>query len=147
MRKYGTQLFLPALQIFFMGHYQGGVLEPTLFLVTLYRLKLFTTFRTPEGAEDVSKYPVLFAALLESEEMEWTEEDLAKLASKNLIRVFKGRVCEIMSYEQYKKKACHCRYVPQAIDLYILQVFSPKSDIYTKILTRHIQAKVNGNIK
>lgn len=45
---------------------------------------------TPEGAEDVSKYPVLFAALLESEEMEWTEEDLAKLASKNLIRVFKG---------------------------------------------------------
>jgi len=45
---------------------------------------------TPEGVEDVSKYPVLFAALLESEEMEWTEEDLAKLASKNLIRVFKG---------------------------------------------------------
>jgi hypothetical protein len=39
---------------------------------------------------------VLFAALLESEEMEWTEEDLAKLASKNLIRVFKGRVCEII---------------------------------------------------
>ena len=45
--------------------------------------------RTPEGAEDVSKYPVLFAALLESDEIEWTEEDLAKLASKNLIRVFK----------------------------------------------------------
>ena len=49
----------------------------------------------------MSKYPVLFAALLESEEMEWTEEDLAKLASKNLIRVFKGRVCEIMSYNKY----------------------------------------------
>jgi len=44
---------------------------------------------TPEGAEDVSKYPVLFAALLESDDVEWTEEDLAKLASKNLIRVFK----------------------------------------------------------
>ena len=89
-------MFFPALQIFCMGHLDG-VLELTLFLVTLYsKLKLFTTFRTPEGAEDVSKYPVLFAALLESEEMEWTEEDLAKLASKNLIRVFKGRVCEII---------------------------------------------------
>ena len=32
---------------------------------------------------------MLFAALLESDEIEWTEEDLAKLASKNLIRVFK----------------------------------------------------------
>ena len=51
----------------------------------------------------MSKYPVLFAALLESEEMEWTEEDLAKLASKNLIRVFKGRVCERMSCKQSKK--------------------------------------------
>ena len=44
---------------------------------------------TPEGAEDVSKYPVLFAALLEDPEVEWTEEDLGKLASNNLIRVFK----------------------------------------------------------
>ena len=51
---------------------------------------LFSFFSsTPEGAEDVSKYPVLFAALLESDDVEWTEEDLAKLASKNLIRVFK----------------------------------------------------------
>ncbi len=41
---------------------------------------------TPEGAEDVSKYPVLFAALLE--EGSWSEEDLSKLASRNLIRVF-----------------------------------------------------------
>ena len=79
--------------------------------------------------------------------MEWTEEDLAKLASKNLIRVFKGRVCEIMSCEQYKIIVCHCRYVPQAIDLYILYVFSQKSDIYTKILTCHSQAKVNNGKK
>lgn len=35
----------------------------------------------------MSKYPYLFAALLESDK--WTEEDIAKLAGKNLIRVFK----------------------------------------------------------
>lgn len=41
----------------------------------------------PKGLEDVSKYPFLFAALLESDK--WTEEDIAKLAGRNLIRVFK----------------------------------------------------------
>ncbi|TMW49910.1 hypothetical protein DOY81_005010, partial [Sarcophaga bullata] len=41
----------------------------------------------PKGLEDVSKYPHLFAALLESDK--WSEEDIAKLAGKNLIRVFK----------------------------------------------------------
>ena len=41
-------------------------------------------FRVPEGMEDVSKYPVLFAALLDDG---WTEEELGKLASNNLIRV------------------------------------------------------------
>lgn len=41
---------------------------------------------TPDGADDVSKYPVLFAALLEDG---WTPEELGKLASRNLIRVFK----------------------------------------------------------
>ena len=40
--------------------------------------------RTPEGLEDVSKLPVLFAALLEDG---WTEDELGKLASENLIRV------------------------------------------------------------
>ena len=39
--------------------------------------------------EDTSKYPNLFAALLEDEEFLWTREDLGKLASANLIRVFK----------------------------------------------------------
>lgn len=37
--------------------------------------------------EDVSRYPYLFAELLESER--WTEEDIAKLAGRNLIRVFR----------------------------------------------------------
>lgn len=41
----------------------------------------------PKGLEDVSKYPYLFAALLETNK--WSEEDIAKLAGKNLIRVFK----------------------------------------------------------
>jgi len=40
----------------------------------------------PEGLEDVSKYPALFEALvLEG----WSDEDLEKLAGRNLIRVFK----------------------------------------------------------
>ncbi|XP_053968412.1 dipeptidase 1 [Anastrepha obliqua] len=41
----------------------------------------------PKGLEDVSKYPHLFAALLESDK--WSEADIAKVAGKNLIRVFK----------------------------------------------------------
>ena len=44
------------------------------------------TCRTPDGAEDVSKFPVVFAILLEDG---WTEEDLGKLASNNLLRVLK----------------------------------------------------------
>jgi len=41
----------------------------------------------PEGLEDVSKYPVLFAALLERG---WSEEDCAKLAGKNTLRVLRA---------------------------------------------------------
>ena len=41
---------------------------------------------TPEGAEDVSKYPIVFAVLLEQG---WTAEELGKLASNNLIRVLR----------------------------------------------------------
>ena len=40
----------------------------------------------PEGLEDTSKYPVLFAALLERG---WSEEDCAKLAGKNTLRVLR----------------------------------------------------------
>jgi len=45
--------------------------------------------KTPEGLEDTSKYPNLFAALLEDKRVYWSQQDLAKLASGNLIRVFK----------------------------------------------------------
>jgi len=42
---------------------------------------------TPVGLEDVSKYPQLFASLLEDG---WTEQELAKLASGNVLRVMKA---------------------------------------------------------
>ena len=45
--------------------------------------------RTAKGLEDPSKYPNLFAALLEDKKVYWSQQDLAKLASGNLIRVFK----------------------------------------------------------
>ena len=41
---------------------------------------------TPDGLENVSKYPNLFAMLLEQN---WTEADLGKLASGNILRVWK----------------------------------------------------------
>merc|ERR1712215_397850 len=44
----------------------------------------------PVGLEDVSKYPEVFAALIEDEEFEWTDEDLAKVAGLNLINTFKA---------------------------------------------------------
>ena len=37
----------------------------------------------------MSKYPELFAALIEDGEFEWTDEDLAKFAGQNLINTFK----------------------------------------------------------
>ncbi|HKN53819.1 MAG TPA: dipeptidase [Amycolatopsis sp.] len=40
----------------------------------------------PQGLEDVSKYPVLFAALLERG---WSDEDCAKLAGRNTLRVLR----------------------------------------------------------
>ena len=39
----------------------------------------------PVGLENVSKYPELFTVLLEQN---WTEQDLGKLASGNIIRVW-----------------------------------------------------------
>lgn len=42
----------------------------------------------PQGLEDVSKYPYLFAELLADSDR-WSEEDIAKLAGRNLIRVFR----------------------------------------------------------
>merc|ERR550519_504840 len=45
---------------------------------------------TPVGLEDVSHYPEVFAALIEDETFEWTDNDLAKVAGKNLINTFKS---------------------------------------------------------
>ena len=45
---------------------------------TLYKIRM------PVDLEDVSKYPNLFAALLEDG---WTEEELAKIAGGNILRV------------------------------------------------------------
>ena len=45
--------------------------------------------RTPGGLEDTSKYPNLFAALLEDKEVYWSRQDLGKLASGNLIRTLR----------------------------------------------------------
>ena len=39
--------------------------------------------------EDVSKYPEVFAALIENTEFEWTDADLAKLANGNLVRTLR----------------------------------------------------------
>jgi membrane dipeptidase len=41
----------------------------------------------PDGLEDVSKYPALFGALLDRG---WSEGDLAKLASRNILRVLRA---------------------------------------------------------
>lgn len=62
----------------------------------------------PKGLEDVSKYPHLFAALLESDK--WSEEDIAKLAGKNLIRVFKEveAVSKFMRLEHFLMVVCDC---------------------------------------
>ena len=52
--------------------------------------------------ENVSKYPNLFAALLDDTEYFWTREELGKLASGNLIRVLKEveNVRDALAYEK-----------------------------------------------
>ena len=45
---------------------------------------LFLSLSVTTGLEDVSKYPHLFAELIRRN---WTDDDLRKLAGKNLIRV------------------------------------------------------------
>eukprot|EP00095_Tigriopus_kingsejongensis_P001547 maker-scaffold424_size175595-snap-gene-0.32 protein:Tk01547 transcript:maker-scaffold424_size175595-snap-gene-0.32-mRNA-1 annotation:"dipeptidase 1-like protein" len=56
----------------------------------------------PIGLDDTSKYPQLFATLLADESVEWTREDLAKLSSGNLIRVF-GEVERVRDALRAKK--------------------------------------------
>ena len=43
--------------------------------------------RLPEGLEDVSKYPDLFAELVMRG---WSEEDMEKVAGRNMVRAFRG---------------------------------------------------------
>jgi len=45
---------------------------------------------TPVGLEDVSHYPEVFAALIEDGTFDWTDEELAMVASKNLINTFRA---------------------------------------------------------
>ncbi|CAG0881811.1 unnamed protein product [Darwinula stevensoni] len=45
---------------------------------------------TPEGLEDVSKFPNLMTKLAESKNLTWTEEDLKKLAGLNILRVMRS---------------------------------------------------------
>lgn len=51
--------------------------------------------KTPEGAEDVSKFPNVFAHLLAKG---WTEEDLAKIAGGNILRVIRANEKVILSF-------------------------------------------------
>ena len=44
--------------------------------------------RFPEGLEDVSKFPNVIAALIDDPTFDWTDEDLGKLTSENILRVF-----------------------------------------------------------
>ena len=53
----------------------------------LFFIVFFFNFasRLPQGLEDVSTYPALFAELIRRG---WSDADLEKLAGRNLIRVF-----------------------------------------------------------
>jgi membrane dipeptidase len=55
---------------------------------------------TPQGLEDVSKYPYLFAELIQRG---WKDEDLKKLAGDNLIRVFKRVESVSMNLKKIRK--------------------------------------------
>jgi len=59
-------------------------LQGLLFLTFVY---VSLVSRTPNGLEDVSKYPDLFEKLLQSGM--WTSDDLKKLAGQNFLRIFK----------------------------------------------------------
>lgn len=61
-------------------------------------------YSTPNGLEDVSKYPILFAELLG---VGWTVDELTKLAGANFLRVMgeveiirdKMRTAQVQPYE------------------------------------------------
>jgi len=96
--------FLLQLQLHFISFAKLWSLSNSLFSVLFSTFSAFSAFllRVPKGLEDVSKYPHLFAALLESDK--WSEEDIAKLAGRNLIRVFKE--VEAVSPQQKTHRNC-----------------------------------------
>ena len=59
----------------------------SLFWSLLTCLCCCSSHRTPVGLEDVSKYPMLLAAVLQ--ESGWTDEDVGKLAGGNFLRVLR----------------------------------------------------------
>lgn len=62
-----------------------------------------TKCSTPQGLEDVSKYPYLFAELMQ--DPTWAEEDLRKLAGLNFLRVFRQVEKVFMFSEVINQKA------------------------------------------
>ena len=63
------------------------------------------TNTTAEGWKDVAEYPNVFAELIDhTEDYEWTDDDLAKISNKNLLRVFRKveEVRDIMKRGNYR---------------------------------------------
>ena len=58
-----------------------------MFILRTWLSAVYINCSLPEGLEDVSKYPDLFAHLIDRG---WSDEDLMKLAGKNLVRVFRA---------------------------------------------------------
>ncbi len=56
--------------------------------------------RLPPELSDVSTYPVLFAALIESEEAEWSVDDLQKLAQGNILRAMREMEAAALSLSE-----------------------------------------------
>jgi len=57
----------------------------------------------PVGLKDVSGFPKVFETLIKDKTFEWTDEDLEKLAGRNILRVF--RAVEKVRDDQAQRKA------------------------------------------
>ncbi len=64
----------------------------TFIVIFVFIKSSFFNLRVPENLEDVSKYPNLFAELIADN---WSDDDLAKLAGQNILRVLSDveKVC------------------------------------------------------
>lgn len=65
--------------------------------------ELRSMYRLPVGLEDVSTYPALFAELLRRG---YSDDDLMKLAGKNLVRVFRA-VEKVTCYRFFSSTSPH----------------------------------------